>query len=52
VVKHVLEGVSKRNKLYEEIEDIKGVIRIGKSRKDRQHNDQKKKEKRTNIGYH
>jgi len=43
-----LEGVSKRNKLYEEIEDIKGVIRISKSRKDRQHNGQKKKEKRTN----
>jgi hypothetical protein len=32
--------------LYEEIEDIKGVIRIGQPRKDRLHNGQKKKEKR------
>ena len=32
----------------EEFEDTKGVIRIGKSKKDRQHNDQKKKDKRTN----
>ena len=29
-------------------EDAKGVIRISKSRKDRQHNGQKKKDKRTN----
>jgi len=28
-------------------EDIKGVIRIGKSKKDRQHNGQKKKYKMT-----
>ena len=33
---------------YEEFEDIKGVIRIRKSKKDRQHNGQKKKDKRTN----
>jgi hypothetical protein len=29
-------------------EDTKGVIRIGKSKKDRQHNGQKKKDKMTN----
>jgi hypothetical protein len=32
----------------EEFEDTKGVIRIRKSKKDRQHNGQKKKDKRTN----
>ena len=32
----------------EEFEDAKGVIRIRKSKKNRQHNDQKKKYKRTN----
>jgi hypothetical protein len=31
----------------EEFEDTKGVIRIRKSKKDRQHNGQKKKDKRT-----
>jgi hypothetical protein len=31
----------------EEFEDTKGVIRIRKSWKGRQHNDQKKKDKRT-----
>ena len=37
--------------IEEEFEDIKGVIRIRKSKKDRQHNDQKKKDKQrsTNI---
>jgi hypothetical protein len=30
----------------DEFEDTKGVIRIRKSKKDRQHNDQKKKEKK------
>ena len=34
--------------IKEEFEDIKGVIRIRNS-KDRQHNDQKKKDKRTTI---
>ena len=34
--------------VYEELEDNKGVLRIRKSKKDRQHNDQKKKDKRTN----
>ena len=33
---------------YEEFEDTKGVIRIHISKKNRQHNDQKKKYKRTN----
>jgi hypothetical protein len=32
----------------EEFEEIKGVIRIHKSKKDRKHNGQKKKDKRTN----
>ena len=32
----------------EEFKDTKGVIRIRKLKKDRQHNDQKKKDKRTN----
>ena len=32
----------------EEFEDIKGVIIIHKSKKNRQHNGQKKKDKRTN----
>jgi len=36
------------NMLYEEFEDTKGVIRIRKSKKNRQHNGQKKKYKRTN----
>jgi hypothetical protein len=31
-----------------EIKDTKGVIRIRKSKKERQHNGQKKKDKRTN----
>ena len=30
------------------LEDTKGVIRVRKSKKDRQHNDQEKKDKRTN----
>jgi hypothetical protein len=34
--------------MCEEIEDTKGVIRIRKSKTDRQHNCQKKKDKRTN----
>jgi hypothetical protein len=34
--------------LKEEFEDTKGVIRIRNSKKDRQHNGQKKKDKRTN----
>jgi hypothetical protein len=35
-------------KLSGEFEDTKGAIRIRKSKKDRQHNDQKKKDKSTN----
>jgi hypothetical protein len=34
--------------MYENFEDTKGVIRIRKSKKNRQHNSQKKKDKRTN----
>jgi hypothetical protein len=34
--------------LQEEFEDTKGVIRIHKSKKNRQHNGQKRKYKRTN----
>jgi hypothetical protein len=33
---------------FEEFEDTKGAIRIRISKKDRQHNGQKKKDKRTN----
>ena len=36
------------NWLQEEFEDTEGVIRIRKSKKNRQHNGQKKKYKRTN----
>jgi hypothetical protein len=36
------------NQVIDEFEDTKGVIRILKSMKDRQHNGQKKKHKRTN----
>jgi hypothetical protein len=36
--------------IYEEFEDTKGVIRIRKS-KNRQHNGQKKKDKKTNNGF-
>ena len=34
--------------MKEESEDTKGVIRIRKSKKDRQHNDQKKNDNGTN----
>ena len=34
--------------MKEEFEDTKGVIRIRKSKKNKQHNGQKKKDKRTN----
>ena len=34
--------------IQEEIEDTKGVIRIRKSKKEKQHNGQKKKDQRTN----
>ena len=36
-------NIGKYNKLEEEFEDIKGIIGISKSKKDRQHNGQKKK---------
>ena len=38
----------KTDKLQDKFEDTKGVIRIHKSKKGRQHNDQKKKAKGTN----
>jgi len=41
-----------KHDVIEESEDTKGVIRIRKSKKDRQHNDQKKKNKRTNNDLH
>ena len=41
----------KYNKLEEEFEDIKGIIGIRKSKKDRQHNGQKKKYKREKTIY-
>jgi hypothetical protein len=34
--------------MQEEFEDTKGVTRIRNSKKNRQHNDKKKKDKRTN----
>jgi len=37
------------HRLLEEFEDTKGVIQIRKSKKHRQHNDQKKMDNRTNI---
>ena len=46
----IMEGNESRSsfKLKEEFEDTKWVIRICKSKKNRQHNGQKKKDKRTN----
>jgi len=35
--------------MKDEFEDTKGVIKIRKSKKDRQHNGQKKKDNRTNY---
>jgi hypothetical protein len=50
---HVLLWISlkKINTLYKdkEFEDTKGVIRIRKSKKNRQHNGQKMEDKRTKI---
>jgi hypothetical protein len=38
--------------MYEEFEDTKRVIRIRNSKKDRQHNGQKKKDKQRSIKYY
>jgi hypothetical protein len=38
--------------VQEELEDTKGVIRIRVSKKNRKHNGQKKKDKRTNNDIH
>ena len=43
-----LRCYSTQNLFYEEFEDTKGAIRIRISKKNRQHNGQKKKHKRTN----
>jgi hypothetical protein len=43
-----METFYDREAFEEELEDIKGVIRIRKSKKKRHHNGQKKKYKRTN----
>jgi hypothetical protein len=43
-----LEGITKSQLRLEEFEDTKGVIRVRKSKKNRQHNEQKKRDKRTN----
>ena len=47
-----IDTITNRHKyerfLSEEFEDTKGVIRIGKSKKDRQHNGQMKNGKRKN----
>jgi hypothetical protein len=41
-------STSNKSSSTEEFEDTKGVIRIRKSKKNRQHNGQKKKYKKTN----
>jgi len=43
-----LSPVELRVRFQEEFEDTKGIIRNRKSKKDRQHNGQKKKDNRTN----
>ena len=45
---HSLPWLSTRTSMKEEFEDTKGAIIIRISKKDRQHNGQKKKYKRTN----
>ena len=46
---HDFSSVGKKYEVYKKSLKIpKGVIRIRKSKKDRQHNDQEKKNKRTN----
>ena len=48
-MKPTITKIKSRICLYEEgFEDTKGVIRIRKSKKNRQHNGQKKRDKRTN----
>ena len=44
-----LEGIAKSQLRLDEFEYTKGVIRVCKSKKDRQHNDQRKKDKRTDT---
>ena len=40
-----------KSNIQEEFEDTKGVIRIRKSKKNRQHNDQTKKDKQRSTKY-
>ena len=47
-MKQIITFTTIIKRVQEEFEDIKGVIRIRISKKDRQHNGQKKKNKRTN----
>jgi hypothetical protein len=47
----LLDVIYQESRGYEEFEDTKRIIRICKS-KDRQHNDQMKKDKRTNVDLH
>ena len=46
--KFIIQYVQPNNEISEEFEDTKGAIRIRISKKNRQHNGQKKKYKRTN----
>ena len=46
--KFIIQYLQPNNEISEEFEDTKGAIRIRISKKNRQHNGQKKKYKRTN----
>jgi hypothetical protein len=48
---HTINGKGKTNVYIEKFEDIKGVIRIRKS-KNKQHNDQKKKDKQRSTKHY
>jgi hypothetical protein len=50
-VTRTINGKGKTNVYIEKLEGIKGVIRIRKS-KDRQHNDQKKKDKQRSTKHY
>jgi hypothetical protein len=45
---HLISAVSETWSYWQDVEDTKGVITIGKSKKNRKHNDQKKRDKKTN----
>jgi hypothetical protein len=44
----LISAVSETWSYWQDVEDTKGVITIGKSKKNRKHNDQKKRDKKTN----